>query len=354
MSKTKNSSQFEVVVVIPFFNERLYVEPTLKCLLRQKYPKGFKWHVVFIDNNSTDLSGEYIEQRLFKSQISYEIIKEKRKGTVYSRTTGMNRASRMDCKVIISTDADTTFPRNFVFQTYRDLIDNNADILVGLKKVHKLISLWQRVVSRRLFNSRRKVWNLEFKYFGPYFFGSFFAINRKFFLNIKKFDPKVNEKFMGEDISLARRCYYQGGKFVNSKSFVRPSVRRIIKEQNNNIASFVGNVKGGYDALFKLSTLNFKVLSKSEELEALNNLLKFEVDRFFWNIADAYIFWKSTGCKYINAKKSYQEGLNFLGINILDLGMKTGDTTTNRVYKLIRNKCMIRAKSKIYAYLNEN
>jgi len=362
MSTKVGKPHYKVVLVVPFYNERLYIEGTLRSLLNQSLTvenaaNKFDWHIIFINNASTDLTREYIVNYLKDSEISYEIISETRKGTVYSRPTGLNRAAAMASDVIVSTDADTILPQDFIASTYKELMQSGADVLVGARIEDKRISLWKRIVSRRLFQARRRIWNFEYKYFGPYFFGSFFAIRSVFFRGIRLFNPEESEQYMGEDISLSRRCYYQGARFIKSEVAVWPSERRIFAEKSSSFRTIVGNIGHDYDSINNMAELHFEKMNRNRENEILSELVELEARRFLWSLADAYVFWRLTGRKFTIPKQCFDNSVRLLGKDCLNTVIGyTKHNDCNNVqgfYFAISETCINRVKQVISRYINE-
>jgi len=313
-----NNSKYDVVVVIPFYNEEKYITATLKCLREQKLETNLSWLVLFVDNNSTDKTQEIIRNYFDRTNIPYKLIYEQKKGTVYSRTAGLNAALKFCKRLIVSTDADTTFADNFISSTVKDFTHAKSDVICGQQKTEPKISLWKRIVAKDIFNTNRKIWNLEYRLFGPYFFGSYFAISKDLYATIPLYEPEIHERYMGEDILLSRRSYYVGATFIKSSVKVSPNPRKILRFQQKSMGSFVGNNIEPHRIMVDSNNLNFKKLSKEEIRKIQNRLTSFEVKRLLWSAADAGIFWHKTGKKYGNSLKSALDVLAFIGENKYD------------------------------------
>jgi glycosyltransferase involved in cell wall biosynthesis len=90
-------------IVIPAFNEEDYLGATLKSLLAQDY-KG-EYEVIVVDNNSTDNTATVAKRH------GARVVYEKLPGVTRARQKGTEAARG---KIIISTDADTTFSHSWL------------------------------------------------------------------------------------------------------------------------------------------------------------------------------------------------------------------------------------------------
>lgn len=304
-----------VAVVIPFYNEALYILPLLESLVKQRVSEGFGWHAVFVDNDSTDSTAAMIRTSLKRSRVSFEIIKEPRRGTVFSRKTGLDAASRLNPEIIISTDADTVVPPDFIRTTYKDCAGVNT-VVSGRREINPRIDLWKRLVSKELYAWQRKFRNLEYRLFGPYFFGAYFAIGTRSYQTIPDFEPEKHEQYLGEDILLSRRCYYLNMAFVRSSVSVIPNPRRDLVLGSEGVGKFIGNAKAPYANPVTEERLVYTRLKRKDEQVVKLRFLKTVTERLIWEVADAYGFWIRTGNTYRRARESAERGLAFLGIPV--------------------------------------
>ena len=86
-------------VVIPAFNEQAYLGACLASLAAQDYPGTFE--VIVVDNNSTD------DTAVIAAAAGVTVVVEPEPGVCQARQRGTEAAHG---EIIISTDADTTFP----------------------------------------------------------------------------------------------------------------------------------------------------------------------------------------------------------------------------------------------------
>lgn len=347
-------STYNVVIVIPFYNEELYIGKTLACLSAQKVSPKTTWHVVFVDNNSTDHTARIIRAFCRQAGIFYSLIHEAKQGTVYSRTRGLLYASKISKDIIMSTDADTTFLPTFIASTLNDMNTHHSDVLSGKRIASKNVRLWKMIVAPNIVNIYRKIGNLEYTIFGPYFFGSYFAIRADFFKKIALFNPPEHELFMGEDILLSRRCYYMGASFSQSSTRVTLHPRRDIVNQEIRLANFVGNDVYSHMSKHSENELRFKSLSPKQELAIQRDLLNFETGRFIWMLEDAFLFWEKTGNIYPVALETAQKSADFIGLPFSILKSASIELNQNNAYVALCSEYFTRAKKRIASYLYEN
>ena len=86
-------------VVIPAFNEQAYLGACLASLAAQDYPGAFE--VIVVDNNSTD------DTAVIAAAAGATVVVEPERGVCHARQRGTEVARG---EIVISTDADTTFP----------------------------------------------------------------------------------------------------------------------------------------------------------------------------------------------------------------------------------------------------
>lgn len=98
-----NKQQPRFSVVIPAFNEEDYLGATIESLLQQDYTGSFE--IVVVDNNSTDTTA------VLANSYGVKVVQEKHPGVCWARQRGTEVASG---EIVISTDADTTFSKNWL------------------------------------------------------------------------------------------------------------------------------------------------------------------------------------------------------------------------------------------------
>lgn len=90
-------------MVIPAWNEAAYLAATLDSLAHQDFTGGYE--VILVDNNCTD------DTARIAAAHGARVVGEPRPGTCQARQTGTASARG---EIIVSSDADTTFPRSWL------------------------------------------------------------------------------------------------------------------------------------------------------------------------------------------------------------------------------------------------
>lgn len=93
----------KLTVILPAYNESKGIRATFDALLAQSN-KDF--HVVFVDNASTDNTLDIIQDFIKKKNLSWEVISEPEKGTGAAADTGMRYAIAQGATHVARTDSD--------------------------------------------------------------------------------------------------------------------------------------------------------------------------------------------------------------------------------------------------------
>lgn len=118
-----------LVVVVPFYNEREWISSCLYSLLQQKDPH---FHLVLVDNASTDGSAEVCEELLSAhATIPWQIIPETQKGTGAASDTGFRFAIEQGADFVARTDADCRPDPNWTAVIRREMARGESDFLIG-------------------------------------------------------------------------------------------------------------------------------------------------------------------------------------------------------------------------------
>jgi len=179
----------KVSIVVPVYNEEKFIKNCIESLLNQDYEGEYE--IIVVDNGSTDRTLEILKNYPVK------VIIEPRKGTAFARQTGFLNASG---DIILSTDADTIVPRNWISKYVEEF-----------KRDENLIALNGEVKFKEVFNFT----SLIFKIFTPIvlkiervikgnnsFAGCNFAVRKSAFLKVGGFNLNF---ITGEDIDLGNR-----------------------------------------------------------------------------------------------------------------------------------------------------
>lgn len=107
-----------VSVIVPAHNEEAFIGKCLDSLSKQTLDKKF-FEVIVIDNASKDATAKIARK------YNVRVIEEKRKSVVLARQKGVDKAKG---EIIVSADADTTYPQNWLKNIKADF-DKNRDLI---------------------------------------------------------------------------------------------------------------------------------------------------------------------------------------------------------------------------------
>lgn len=181
-----------ISVVIPAYNEEQLIKRCLDAFVNQKTTKNFE--VILVNNNSTDKTVEIA--KTYQNKLNLKIILEKFKGRGAARKRGFEEAS---CEIILSTDADTLIPLDWIERLSNYLEKSNAVAVSGTCKIVDCDRLTNIV-----FNFLQPFSMRLYKFiFGHYWLSGFsFAIYKNIYKKSGGFSSMLNVQ---EDIELSFR-----------------------------------------------------------------------------------------------------------------------------------------------------
>lgn len=179
-----------VSIVIPAFNEGKFISACLDSLSRQTYSQIFE--VIVVDNASTDTTTDVV--KAFAKTLNIKIVHESKKGRGAARASGFAKAKG---EVILSTDADTHVPENWIDSLALYLNDKNCVAVTGTCKI--VDSSW---FTNAMFNLFQPLAMRLYRIFtGHYWLSGFnFGIKKEVYLKSGGFNPNLN---IQEDIELS-------------------------------------------------------------------------------------------------------------------------------------------------------
>ena len=107
-----------ISVIVPAHNEEDFIGKCLDSLSKQTLDKKF-FEVIVIDNASKDATAKIARK------YNVRVIKEKRKSVVLARQKGIDKTIG---EIIVSADADTTYPTNWLKKIRADF-DKNKELI---------------------------------------------------------------------------------------------------------------------------------------------------------------------------------------------------------------------------------
>ncbi len=128
-SRVSSTNYKDIVIIIPTYNERLNIPNLVKRIFQ--FAPNIK--ILFVDDNSPDKTGEYIESLQKKNKRIY-LIKGQKKGLGDAYKRGFLYAIfKMNAKYIIQMDADLSHDPKYI----RELVKykDKYDIVIGSRYI---------------------------------------------------------------------------------------------------------------------------------------------------------------------------------------------------------------------------
>jgi glycosyltransferase involved in cell wall biosynthesis len=146
-------ARLRVSIVIPVYNEEDMIEPCLDAILRQTVAAD---EIIVVDNDSTDATSDRLDA--YRGRVT--VLREPRRGVLYARNTGLDRAAG---ELIGRIDADTRLPPRWVEHLHEIFADRAVAAVTGPARYYDirlprlisrldllLRSTWARVAKQRL------------------------------------------------------------------------------------------------------------------------------------------------------------------------------------------------------------
>jgi len=203
-----------ISVVIPAYNEELYIGPCLDSLLRQSHHFD---EIIVVDNASTDKTSQVVREQFPQVKLVYE----GNKGTTWARARGLKEASG---EMVAFLDADTRMPEGWVEKA---LSYFNADPkLVSLSGPYKYYdgTFFTRLVLGLLWWVSAPITSRAVGYM---VLGGNFIAKRWALDAMEDFDTSIT--FYGDDTDIARKLSKLGKVIFRMNFFTYSSCRRYQK-----------------------------------------------------------------------------------------------------------------------------
>ncbi|OQA93648.1 MAG: Peptidoglycan-N-acetylglucosamine deacetylase [Microgenomates group bacterium ADurb.Bin219] len=203
----------KISIVIPAYNEEDYLGYCLESLANQDFPKK-DYEIIVVDNASTDSTVKIAKN--FKARI----VKEPKKGVVFARQKGTLSAKG---KIIVSFDADSEAPRDWLKRIFRHFQKDPRIIAVGGFYFQPGIRLTSKIYHEMFLSSSISLSASLLGY--PYLISaSNFAFKKAAF--IKAGGYPLNAGRTADQSSFIRRLKKVGKIIFDPKLTIRTSARR--------------------------------------------------------------------------------------------------------------------------------
>jgi glycosyltransferase involved in cell wall biosynthesis len=312
----------DISIVIPAYNEEKYILNSLRSLLNQNLVNTISYEIIIVDNNSTDNTYKIVKNFIDKyrknnEKISFELIREYRKGVAFARQTGFSIANS---KIIATLDADciasplwvrtifnifnydydylyNPFYRNLpskIMDSIKNTINKKIVAATGmikfydadtpeLKFINNLIPLFLKLAN--------------FFYLFPSLHGSNLAVLKEAFIQVDGFNLNLKT---GEDLDLGlklekigRIVYLPAIVYASSRRFKKNIIKAILiytvanflfhKITGKPLINELDTPRGEKDKLLEYFKLdNFNLLNKDNLLKD-NNLIENLLTNLYFN-----------------------------------------------------------------------
>lgn len=196
----RRSKKLTVAIIIPVYNEELFLEACLRSIQAQTVAPD---EVIVVDNNSSDRSLQIA--RSFKG---VKVISEKRQKVLYARTTGFNAATS---DILGRIDADTRLEPDWVERLIVDFQDPDLAAVTGSSHWYDMpFSSW----NHRVENFAKEFLFRHEKNF-PFLFGTNMALRASAWHSIS--GQLCQDGYIFEDADLAIHLFQDGQKLLYDK-----------------------------------------------------------------------------------------------------------------------------------------
>ena len=297
-----------VSIVVAARNEEANLQPLLKSLTEQDYPKE-KIEIMIVSDRSTDGSWQIIDNfsKLypFVKGIQLDQKNEHMTPKKYSLTCGIKKTNG---EIILSTDGDCIVPKGWV-RSMVDCFDDNTGIVVGRSSINtsnkSFFNQYQSLDFLGIMAANAGVVGWKKGWSGS---GQNIAYTRKAFEKIGGFEP-VAKAISGDDMYLVQSIskYYDIHFNIDQKSFVYTAPVPSIKAFINQRVRWASNSRSLWETnLFFLFFLIVAFISNNILIVALWNkeLLSILLFLFFIKIiSDALVLYTGSIKLNVSFKK---------------------------------------------------
>lgn len=235
----------KISVVIPAHNEEKYLPTCLKSLKKQTFQD---FEIIVVDNNSTDKTSEVAKK------YDVHVVGEPKKGVGAARKKGFEQAKG---DIIVSTDADCTFPENWLEKIHQSFTkDKKIIALYGISalddnsNIKKLLS---RVGTRTFFQINDWLKKKQFT-------GCNLAVKKTAYSKTHGFDPNIH---ICEDADLCKKLMKIGKVLFVPHLLVYTSARRF---KDSSIKTLYGYMKLYYNTWWNPSKKHSDTMANMHDI----------------------------------------------------------------------------------------
>lgn len=194
---TVQADHYDATVLICTYNRAALLADTLDSLALSRVSR-VRWHVVVVDNNSTDDTRDIVTSRIGRFPVPLEYLFEARQGKSYALNTGLDATTSA---IVIFTDDDVRVSESWVDASCGAILDDPSIDYTG----GPVRPIWERSCPEWLDQSRSDLWGtLAILDYGPERFifeerrrvplGVNMAVRRSLIDRIGGFDPALGRR----------------------------------------------------------------------------------------------------------------------------------------------------------------
>jgi glycosyltransferase involved in cell wall biosynthesis len=218
--KNSKNTNPELAVIIPAYNESVLIPRTLASI-NQALENQSNINVFIVDNASTDDTAEIAKT------FGAKVIKEPKKGIGQARQTGLESIPKSS-KFILTTDADTIVPNQWINDYYKILNSKNIVFAYGNIKyiTDQKLKFFDTLFLSIYLQSSKYIHQLKEKKGQSLMGANNCGFNKEIAFLVGGYNPHLAK---GEDVDLMEKMT-KHGDIIKINSTVLTSARRVLGE----------------------------------------------------------------------------------------------------------------------------
>lgn len=257
-----------ISIIVPMYNEVKNIDNCLAALVKQTCQD---FHVIFVDDGSTDGTYEYLNQALLQviPQFSYDILKQSNAGAAKARENGIFKAKTtyvmiFDCDDKISENTIEAHINSILTEKYVDIV--MPDVLIEGADGYKSFTFYNNKIIYTGYEC------LEYS-LGKWGVHGWVCAKKSIFEQsyneYKKYNPE-EKNFINNDEVITRLNFFFSKKVVRNNAiyFYQNNLESTTKKINQNRYLMLNNAM----ILYELFGKNMEDISRNAESELVGAL----------------------------------------------------------------------------------